>query len=143
MACLAATAALTRGSDDQSTAQAPCQSPWLAQQPALSAAQPDLAVLGRQYRAGALRRRACAADDTVLRALDRRVCDAAAVRAAASEARLAGAAGETAAGAGAVGDGLCLQQRDLLLGPAIYRGAQRAADPVVRPAVRSTLVAGA
>src|SRR6266478_1557950 len=58
----------------------------LAQQPALSAAKPDLGVLGRQYRARELCRRSCAADDAVLRAVDRRVSDIVAVRAAASEA---------------------------------------------------------
>jgi hypothetical protein len=54
----------------------------LVQQPALPAAQPDFAVLGGQHRAWALRRRARAADDIVLRALDRRLLDAAAVPAA-------------------------------------------------------------
>src|SRR5579871_4260210 len=52
----------------------------LDRQPALSAAQPDLAVLGRQHRAGALCRRPCAADDVVLRTLDRRLHPALAVR---------------------------------------------------------------
>ncbi len=143
MACLAATAALTRLPDDKYTARAPCQSPRLAQQPALSAAQPDLAVLGRQHRAGALCRRPRAADDAVLRTLDRRVSHAAAVRAAAPEARLAGAASQTAAGAGVVGDRLCVQQCDFLLGAAVYRGAQCALNPVVRPAFRGAVVAGA
>src|SRR5262245_55367800 len=64
----------------------------LAQQPALSAAQPDFAVLGRQYRARPLCCGSRAADDAVLRALDRRFPDAVAVRSAAHEARLAGLA---------------------------------------------------
>ena len=38
---------------------------------------------------------------------------------------------------------LRLQQRDLLLGHAIYRGAERAADPVGGTAVRGAVVAGA
>ena len=114
----------------------------LAQQPALSAVEPDLAVLGRQYRARALRRRPCAADDAVLRPVDRRVPHAAAVRLAASEARLAGVAGAAAADGGAVGDRVCLQQRAVLLGAAIHPGAERAADPVFRTAVRGAVVAG-
>ena len=80
------------------------RSDQMAQQPALSAIEPDLAVLGRQYRACALCRRPCAADDAVLRPVDRRVRHAAAVRVAASRARLAGAARATAADGGAVGD---------------------------------------
>jgi drug/metabolite transporter (DMT)-like permease len=64
----------------------------VADQPALSATEPDLAVLGRQHRAGAPCRRPCAAADAVLRALDRHLPDPAAVRLAAPEAGLAGAA---------------------------------------------------
>src|SRR5258705_10860332 len=115
----------------------------MAQQPALSAPEPDLAVLGRQYRARTLRRRPRATDDAVLRALDRRVFHAAAVRLAASETRLAGLAGAAAADRGAVGDGICHQQRTVLLGAAIHPGAQRAVDPVVGTAVRGAVVADA
>src|SRR5665647_2134960 len=115
----------------------------MAQQPALSAADPDRAVLGRQYRAGALRRRSRAADDAVLRPVDRRVPDAAAVRLAASCARLAGAARAAAADGDAVGDRLCHQQRAVLLGAAIHPGPERAADPVVGAAVRGAVVARA
>ena len=115
----------------------------MAQQPALSAAEPDLAVLGRQYRAGALCRRPRAADHADHRPLVRRLPDPAAVRLAASQARLAGAARPAAADGGAVGDRICLQQRDFLLGAAIYPGAERAADPVVRTAVRGAVVAAA
>src|SRR5450756_1993455 len=103
----------------------------MAQQPALSAPEPDRAVLGRQYRARALRRRPCAADDAVLRQVVRRVLHTAAVCAAAFAARLAGPAREDTADGAAVGDGICHQQRAVLLGAAIYPGAERIADPVV------------
>src|SRR5258707_9836930 len=106
----------------------------MAQQPTLSALEPDLAVLGRQYRARALRRRPRAADDAVLRQVDWRVLHTAAVRLAASQARLAGAACTSSADAGAVGDGICHQQRAVVLGAAIHSGAERALDPVIRPA---------
>src|SRR5882724_1305242 len=115
----------------------------MAQQPTLSAVEPDGAVLGRQYRARALRRRPRSADDAVLRAVDRRVFDAAAVRLAASDARLAGAARAAAAPGVAVGDGICHQQRGVLLGAAIHPGAERAADPVVGTAIRGGVVAAA
>src|SRR5262245_12885044 len=95
----------------------------LAQQPALSAAQPDLAVLGRQYRAGALRRGPWAADDARLRALDRSLHPALAVCVASSEARLARLAGAPAVDTDAVGDRLCLQQCAVLLGPELHAGA--------------------
>src|ERR1700676_52070 len=113
----------------------------MAQQPALSAAQPDVAVLGRQYRARALRRRPRAADDVVLPQMDRRVLHAAAVCLAASQARLAGAARTSSADDGAVGDRVCHQQRAVVLGAAVHPGAERAADPVVWAAVRGAVVA--
>ena len=47
----------------------------MAQQPALSALEPDLAVLGRKYRSWALCRRPRAADDAVLYQVDRGVFD--------------------------------------------------------------------
>src|SRR5258705_10962186 len=115
----------------------------MAQQPALSAPQPDRAVLGRQYGARTLCRRPCAADDAVLYQVDRRAFAAAAVRMAASQARLAGVARTDTADAAAVGDGICHQQRAVLLGAAIYPGAERAVDPVVRTALRGVVVAGA
>src|SRR5450631_4147506 len=115
----------------------------MAQQPALSALEPDFAVLGRQYRARALRRRPRAADDAVLRPLDRRVFHAAAIRASASQARLAGLAGTASADRGVVGERICHQQRAVLLGAAIYPGAERAADPVLGTAVRGVVVAHA
>src|SRR5450756_3136639 len=100
----------------------------LAQQTALSAFEPDLAVLGRQHRACALRRRPCAAADAVLRPLDRLVHPAVAVCPDPPRAGLAGPARALAADAGAVGNRLCGQQRPVLLGTAIYPGAERAAD---------------
>src|ERR1700761_3115729 len=103
----------------------------MAQQPALSAAEPDLAVLGRQYRAGTLCRRPRPADDAVLHPLDRRIRGAAAVRLAASESRLAGVAATAAAAGRAVGHRLRAQQRAVLLGPAIHPGAECADDPVL------------
>ena len=48
-----------------------------------------------------------------------------------------------AADGAVVGDRICHQQRDVLLGAAIYPGAERAADPVVGTAVRGTVVAAA
>ena len=59
------------------------------------------------------------------------------------EARLADIARQPAAPDLPVADRLCLQQRDFLLGAAIHRGAERAADPVVGTAVRGDVVAGA
>ncbi len=73
----------------------------------------------------------------------RRVRHVAAVRVAASAPRLAGPAGAAAADGGAVGDGICRQQRAGLLGPAVYHGTERPADPVVRAAVRGAVVADA
>src|ERR1700746_3081364 len=61
----------------------------LAEQPALSAAQPCLVVLGRQHRARPLCRRPCAAVDAVLHPLDRGVPDPLAVCEGPSAARLA------------------------------------------------------
>src|SRR5437867_10353579 len=80
----------------------------VAEQPALFAADPDLAVLGRQHRAGAPCRRPRAALDAVLRPLDRHLSDPAAVCLAASEAGLAGAARAPADDAVSVAGGLRL-----------------------------------
>src|SRR3954453_3338766 len=118
--------------DDRFARATGLQSGQLAQQPALGAAQPELAVLGRQHRARPPCRRACAAADGDHDPLVRRVPAAVAVLLAASEARLARPTQEPAAYAVSVAGGLCLQQRDLLLGQAVYRGAERAADPVGR-----------
>ena len=114
---------------------------WLNNQP--SAADPDLAVLGRQHRARAPCRRPRAALDAVLRPLDRHLSDPAALCLAASEEGLAGAARASADDAVSVIGGVRLQQCDLLLGPAIYRGAECAVDPVGGTAVRRAVVAGA
>src|SRR4029077_10714625 len=105
------------------------------------AAEPGCVVLGREYRPGAPCRRPCAADHADHDPLVRRLPDPAAVRLAASEARLAGAARPPAADAVPVGDRIRLQQRNFLLGTAIYPGAERAVDPVVRAAVRGAVVA--
>src|SRR5262249_36812560 len=115
----------------------------LDRQPALSAAQPDLAVLGGQYRAGALCRGSRAALDAVLRALDRRLHPALAVREGSSAKGLAGAPRQPAADAAAVGDRLRVQQRDLLHGASAHAGAERASDPVLRTAVRGAVGAAA
>ena len=115
----------------------------VAEQPALFAADPDLVVLGGQHRAGAPCRRPRAAVDAVLRPLDRHLSDPAALCLAASEAGLAGAARASADDAVPVVRRVRLQQCDLLLGPAIYRGVERAFDPVGRTAVCRAVVAGA
>src|SRR5215475_11004498 len=115
----------------------------LDHQPALSAAQPDLAVLGRQHRAGALCRGPGAALDAVLRTLDRRLHPALAVREGSSAKGLAGAPRQPAADAAAVGDRLRVQQRDLLHGASTHAGAERASDPVLRTAVRGAVDAAA
>src|SRR5207248_3426998 len=112
----------------------------VAKQPALFVAEPDFAVLGRQHRAGAPCRRARAALDAVLRSLDRHLSDPAALCLAASEAGLADAAGPSADDAVSVAGRFRLQQCDLLLGPAIYRGVERAFDPVGGAAVRLAVV---
>src|SRR5437868_5907364 len=113
----------------------------MAQPAAISALEPDLAVLGRQHRAGALRRRSRPADDAILRQVDRRVCYAAAVRPALSRARLAGVARASSADGAALRDGLRRQQRAFLLGAAIYPGAERAVDPIIRTVIRGAVVA--
>lgn len=113
----------------------------MAHPSALSAAEPDRAVLGRQYRARALCRRTLAAVDLDLHQMDWRLPHPAAVRAAAPEARLAGAACKPAVDGVAVGDRLCLQQCDFLLGHAVHPGAECTADPVLRTAVRRAVVA--
>src|SRR6185436_9706441 len=125
----------TRDHDPARISAACPSSSQVAEQPALSAADPDLAVLGRQHRAGAPCRRPCAAADAVLRPLDRHLSDPAAVCLAAPEAGLAGAACASADDAVSFLRRVRLQQRDLLLGPAIYRGAERAVDPVGGTAV--------
>ena len=114
----------------------------MAQPSALSAAEPDRAVLGRQYRARALCRRTLAAVDPDLHQVDRRLPHPAAVRAAAPEARLAGAACKAAVDGAAVGDRLCLRQCDFLLGHAVHASTECATDPVLRTAVRRAMVAG-
>ncbi|MGY4318543.1 hypothetical protein ACVWW1_007870 [Bradyrhizobium sp. JR3.5] len=58
-----------------------------------------------------------------------------------SEGGLAEAAQGAAADAAVVRGRLRVQQRDLLLGDAIYRGVERAADPVGGAAVRGAVVA--
>jgi len=64
-----------RSDDDSRTIAACPRSARMAQQPALSALEPDLAVLGRKYRSWALCRRPRAADDAVLYQVDRGVFD--------------------------------------------------------------------
>src|SRR6266404_2191840 len=113
---------------------------WFNNQPYL---EPDLAVLGRQYRAWAICRRPGAAADAVLREVDRGIPDIAAVRMGASWTRLAGAALPSCADGGAVGDGVCPQQRAVILGFATHPGAQRAIDPVIGTVVRGAVVAAA
>src|SRR6478736_9249251 len=130
-----------RSDDDSRTIAACPRSARMAQQPALSALEPDLAVLGRKYRSWALCRRPRAADDAVLYQVDRGVFDTAAVCMDASRARLAGAARPSCADGGAVGDGVCRQQRAVLLGAAAHPSAERAIDPVVRTVVRGAVVA--
>ena len=133
----------TRDHDPARTSAACPPSAQVAEQPALFAADPDLAVLGGQHRAGAPCRRPRAAADAVLRPLDRHLSDPAALCLAASEAGLAGAARASADDAVSVVRRVRLQQCDLLLGPAIYRGAERTFDPVVGTAVCRAVVAGA
>ena len=133
----------TRDHDPARTSAACPRSGPVAEQPALSAADPDLAVLGGQHRAGAPCRRPRAAADAVLHPLDRHLSDPAALCLAASEAGLAGAARASADDAVPVVRRVRLQQCDLLLGPAIYRGAERASDPVGGTAVCRAVVAGA
>src|SRR5207249_2930481 len=125
----------TRDHDPARTSAACPSSSPVAEQPALSAADPDLAVLGGQHRAGAPCRRPRAAPDAVVRPLDRHLSDPAALCLAAPEAGLAGAARASADDAVPVVRRVRLQQCNLLLGPAIYRGAERAFDPVVGSAV--------
>src|SRR6266699_1354661 len=91
----------------------------LAQQPALSAIEPDLAVLGRQHRAGALCRGPRAAADSVLHPMDRLVHPAMAICQPPSQEGLACAARAMATAAGAGGHRLCHQQCVVLLGTAI------------------------
>src|SRR5690349_24417140 len=111
----------------------------MAQSSTISAAQPGLAILGRQYRARALCCRPCAADNAHLRPVDRRVLYAAAVRAASSGKGLAGATRSPSAGVRPLGDRFRPQQRDVLLGIATYRSIECAADPVVGPVVRGAV----
>src|ERR1700759_4089637 len=115
----------------------------LALAPSLSAIKPDLAVLGRQHRADALCRGPRASDNRVLRALDRSLPAAVAVRTTTFRKRLARFARGAALVGAVVGGGVRLQQRAVQRLHAIYVGAQRALDPVLRAAVHRAVVTGA
>ena len=111
--------------------------------PALSAAEPDLAVLGRQRRGRALRHRPHPAGDAGVPALERRVPGAAAVRVQIHPRRLAEDPRQPADDGAARRDRHRRLQHHRLLRPAVHYGAERVADPVGRAAVRRVLVAGA
>ncbi len=115
----------------------------LALQSALSDAQPDVPILGRQHRARTLRGRSCPAVHADILPLGRNVPRPCALRMAISRPGLAGDPQEPAGAAAARLYRLRLQQRAVLLGPAAHPGLERAADPVVGAAVRRALVADA
>ena len=115
----------------------------LACEPAVSAAQPDFAVLGGQRRARPLRRRPRAADRTGDAAMGRRIPVDPAVRLAAPEARVAGDPREPADADPARRHRHRRLQHHCLYRPSVHLGAERAADPVGGAAVRRVLVAGA
>src|SRR4051812_48465042 len=114
----------------------------LARQPALSAAQPDRAVLGRQRHRRAHRGGAYCARHAVVPALERRVPDHSAVRLAPSGARLA------ADPEAARHDDPALRHRNrrlqhaAILGARTHPGAQHAVAAIGGTAVRRNLVAG-
>src|SRR6267142_294141 len=108
---------------------------WLNNQPYLLLSLTSLFWAGNIVLARHVGRPRAAAN-AVLRPLDRHLSDPAALCLAAPEEGLAGAARASADDAVPVAGRVRLQQCDLLLGPAIYRGAERAVDPVGRTAVR-------
>src|ERR1700728_4748161 len=103
---------------------------------ALSAAAADVAVLGGQYRAWAVRRRACAANYARLHPLERGNADPAAVRGAPRSARLADHPKERRRADPDRLRRVLRLQHDGLLRPAIHDGDQRTAAAIGWAAVR-------